>query len=324
MRDVEGGDLSRRIPVETVDEIGRLSHGFNRMLERLSQADARSAPSTSAWPTRSRRRRTICPRRTRRWRSSTACSSTCGSTTPRKVRLAALGQLAAQLAHEIGTPLSSVSGHLQLALLAARAAAGAARAAGRGGARDRAHQQDRARLPRLDAAARARAPADRAAAPARGGGRARRRASTPRKRASRHLERLATGRRRRRSPTRACCGRSSSTCSPTPPTPSDDDGRVAQSRRAPAADERVADHRAATRATASRPRTAAASSSLLHDQGTRQGHRPRPRHLPRAGRGARRAASPSRARPGRARPSPCACRARARPRRRAACPRRGG
>src|SRR3569833_4425071 len=34
-----------------------------------------------------------------------------------KVQLATLGQLAAQLAHEIGTPLSSVSGHLQLALL---------------------------------------------------------------------------------------------------------------------------------------------------------------------------------------------------------------
>ena len=34
-----------------------------------------------------------------------------------KVRLATLGQLAAQLAHEIGTPLSSVSGHIQLALL---------------------------------------------------------------------------------------------------------------------------------------------------------------------------------------------------------------
>ena len=33
-----------------------------------------------------------------------------------KVRLATLGQLAAQLAHEIGTPLSSVSGHVQLAL----------------------------------------------------------------------------------------------------------------------------------------------------------------------------------------------------------------
>ncbi len=33
------------------------------------------------------------------------------------MRLATLGQLAAQLAHEIGTPLSSVSGHVQLALL---------------------------------------------------------------------------------------------------------------------------------------------------------------------------------------------------------------
>ena len=40
MRDVEAGDLSRRIPVETVDDIGKLSQGFNSMLGRLSQADA--------------------------------------------------------------------------------------------------------------------------------------------------------------------------------------------------------------------------------------------------------------------------------------------
>ena len=48
MRDVEGGDLSRRIPVETLDEVGRLSEGFNRMLERLSQggrADPRLQPA---------------------------------------------------------------------------------------------------------------------------------------------------------------------------------------------------------------------------------------------------------------------------------------
>jgi methyl-accepting chemotaxis protein len=40
MRDVEAGDLSRRVLIETVDEVGRLSQGFNRMLMRLSQADA--------------------------------------------------------------------------------------------------------------------------------------------------------------------------------------------------------------------------------------------------------------------------------------------
>src|SRR5436305_1320927 len=37
MRDVEKGDLSRRVPVDTVDEVGRLSQGFNRMLGQLSQ-----------------------------------------------------------------------------------------------------------------------------------------------------------------------------------------------------------------------------------------------------------------------------------------------
>ena len=164
MRDVEGGDLSRRVPVDTVDEVGRLSQGFNRMLERLSQADAQirafnqrlAAEIEAATHDLSEKNATLAQlnRLLNDMRLENAS----------KVRLATLGQLAAQLAHEIGTPLSSVSGHMQLALLRARPAARAARAAGGGGARDRAHQPDRARLPRFDAAARAGAPADRAAA----------------------------------------------------------------------------------------------------------------------------------------------------------------
>src|SRR6202142_619976 len=35
MRDVEAGDMDRRVPSDTEDEVGRLSHGFNRMLEQL-------------------------------------------------------------------------------------------------------------------------------------------------------------------------------------------------------------------------------------------------------------------------------------------------
>ncbi|HEY4183826.1 MAG TPA: ATP-binding protein [Polyangia bacterium] len=117
MRAVEGGDLSRRIPVATVDEFGRLSQGFNRMLERLSRADAQirafnqrlAAEIEAATRDLSEKNATLnqLNRLLADMRRDNAS----------KVQLATLGQLAAQLAHEIGTPLSSVSGHLQLALL---------------------------------------------------------------------------------------------------------------------------------------------------------------------------------------------------------------
>jgi two-component system NtrC family sensor kinase len=116
MRDVEGGDLSRRIPVDTVDEVGRLSQGFNSMLGRLSQADAQirafnlrlAAEIEKATHDLSEKNATLAQlnRLLNDMRLDNAS----------KVRLATLGQLAAQLAHEIGTPLSSVSGHVQLAL----------------------------------------------------------------------------------------------------------------------------------------------------------------------------------------------------------------
>ena len=117
MRDVEKGDLSRRVPVDTVDEVGRLSQGFNRMLERLSQADAQirafnqrlAAEIEKATHDLSEKNATLAQlnRLLNDMRRDNAS----------KVRLATLGQLAAQLAHEIGTPLSSVSGHIQLGLL---------------------------------------------------------------------------------------------------------------------------------------------------------------------------------------------------------------
>src|SRR6188768_2448524 len=116
MRDVEGGDLSRRIPVATVDEVGRLSQGFNSMLGRLSQADAQirafnqrlAAEIEKATHDLSEKNATLAQlnRLLNDMRLDNAS----------KVRLATLGQLAAQLAHEIGTPLTSVSGHVQLAL----------------------------------------------------------------------------------------------------------------------------------------------------------------------------------------------------------------
>ena len=116
MRDVEAGDMDRRVPTDTSDEVGRLSHGFNQMLEQLSTANreihafnqrlAREIETATQDLSRKNMALEQLNRLLNELRRENAS----------KVRLAALGQLAAQLAHEIGTPLSSVSGHLQLAL----------------------------------------------------------------------------------------------------------------------------------------------------------------------------------------------------------------
>jgi two-component system, NtrC family, sensor kinase len=117
MRDVEGGNLARRVPVDGDDEVGRLSQGFNRMLEQLSSADAeirafshRLADEIDA-ATQDLSKKNVALAQLNRLLNELRRDNAS------RVRLATLGQLAAQLAHEIGTPLSSVSGHLQLALL---------------------------------------------------------------------------------------------------------------------------------------------------------------------------------------------------------------
>jgi signal transduction histidine kinase len=116
MRDVEGGDLERRVPVGDLDEVGRLSHGFNRMLDQLSAADRdirafnqRLAREIDA-ATQDLYKKNVALAQLNRLLIDLRRENAS------RVRLATLGQLAAQLAHEIGTPLSSVSGHLQLAL----------------------------------------------------------------------------------------------------------------------------------------------------------------------------------------------------------------
>jgi signal transduction histidine kinase len=117
MRDVEEGDLDRRVPVPSDDEVGRLSQGFNRMLEQLSAADReirafnqRLGREIDA-ATQDLSKKNLALAQLNRLLIELRRENAS------RVRLATLGQLAAQLAHEIGTPLSSVSGHLQLALL---------------------------------------------------------------------------------------------------------------------------------------------------------------------------------------------------------------
>jgi signal transduction histidine kinase len=117
MRDVEGGDLERRVPADGTDEVGKLGEGFNRMLDQLSSADKeirafsqRLADEIEA-ATQDLSKKNLALAQLNRLLNDLRRENAS------RVRLATLGQLAAQLAHEIGTPLSSVSGHLQLARL---------------------------------------------------------------------------------------------------------------------------------------------------------------------------------------------------------------
>jgi two-component system, NtrC family, sensor kinase len=116
MRDVEEGDLERRVPEAAADEVGRLSHGFNRMLDQLSAADREIRAFNQ------RLAREIDAATQDLYKKNVALAQLnrllidLRRENASRVRLATLGQLAAQLAHEIGTPLSSISGHLQLAL----------------------------------------------------------------------------------------------------------------------------------------------------------------------------------------------------------------
>jgi HAMP domain-containing protein len=117
MSEVEQGNLSQRVVAGSNDEIGALSLGFNRMVGRLSEADAairkfneRLEGEVAGATLDLQRKNKALERLARLLHDLRRENAT-------KVRLAGLSQLAAQLAHEVGTPLSSISGHLQLAML---------------------------------------------------------------------------------------------------------------------------------------------------------------------------------------------------------------
>ena len=116
MRGVEGGDLSRRVLARSSDEIGKLGGGFNAMLERLSAADEEIRAFNRRLAEEVRAATADLARKNDALGQLNRLLMETRRELGDKERLAALGQLAAQLAHELGTPLASVSGHLQLAM----------------------------------------------------------------------------------------------------------------------------------------------------------------------------------------------------------------
>jgi two-component system, NtrC family, sensor kinase len=113
---VERGDLKTRIDLASQDEVGMLAAGFNRMVTELDRATAEITTLNTGLEEKvnAATRDLFLQNQTLEHlnRLLVETRRELGD----KERLAALGQLAAQLAHEVGTPLSSVSVHLQLAM----------------------------------------------------------------------------------------------------------------------------------------------------------------------------------------------------------------
>lgn len=82
------GDLGLRLPVRRRDELGRLAHAFNRMAEDLEAA-----------------RRQLVRQADERLRLE--------QDVQQAQKLAAIGRLATELAHEIGTPLNVIAGRAE-------------------------------------------------------------------------------------------------------------------------------------------------------------------------------------------------------------------
>ncbi|HUY15154.1 MAG TPA: ATP-binding protein [Terriglobia bacterium] len=107
MEVAEGGQLDVRARVQSHDEIGQLADHLNDMLARIqnfnSDLGRKVREATSE----------LAHRNVELTRINEELFETQKSLA-RSERLAVAGQLAASLAHEIGTPLNSISGHVQL------------------------------------------------------------------------------------------------------------------------------------------------------------------------------------------------------------------
>ncbi|HET9752844.1 MAG TPA: HAMP domain-containing sensor histidine kinase [Myxococcales bacterium] len=109
MRAVEGGllDVTAPGPPEGGDELSYLSRGFNRMLAQIrgfnAELTARIEEATAELTRKNRDLAELNELLVDARRDLTS-----------KERLAALGQLAGTIAHELGNPLNALSGHLQL------------------------------------------------------------------------------------------------------------------------------------------------------------------------------------------------------------------
>ncbi|HEY3962833.1 MAG TPA: ATP-binding protein, partial [Gaiellaceae bacterium] len=114
MRVARGGNFGSRAEVHRDDELGEIAHNFNLMMDDLSARDREREALLAKISGFNDQLRGEVARATAELRALNEELFQSQQRLGRSERLAAMGQVAASLAHEIGTPLNSIAGHLQL------------------------------------------------------------------------------------------------------------------------------------------------------------------------------------------------------------------
>ncbi len=107
MEQAEAGVLNTRVDVRRDDELGTIASQFNHMMDRVTALNEGLSTRVAEATEELRDRNTELTRINEELFETQRMLA-------RSERLAIAGQLAASLAHEIGTPLNAISGHVQL------------------------------------------------------------------------------------------------------------------------------------------------------------------------------------------------------------------
>lgn len=114
MAQVKNGNLDVAAPVRARDEFGQLAVSFNHMLSRLRTMTAEREAYQRSLEERVHEATGELAERNTQLEEANATLFEIQRELTKYERLAAAGQLAAQFAHEVGTPLNLISGHVQL------------------------------------------------------------------------------------------------------------------------------------------------------------------------------------------------------------------